>query len=99
MSEVTHGGAKLPLVAGKTIFDYGDDLAIRVPTSCGRTGHCHECIVEVKIGHEGLCARTEAESFLRGDFRLACQAVVEDTGGDVVFSLLRTNPKIPDCDS
>ena len=94
MSEVTHGGAKLPLVAGKTIFDYADDLAVRVPTSCGRTGHCHECIVEVNTGYEGLCARTEAEGFLRGDFRLACQAVVEDTGGDVDFSLLRTNPKI-----
>ena len=94
MGEITYGGGRLPLVAGKTIFDYADELAVRVPTSCGRMGHCHECIVEVNSGQEGLSAATEAEEFLRGDFRLACQAVVEDTGCDVAFSLLRTNPKI-----
>ena len=94
MGEITYGGGRLPLVAGKTIFDYADELAVRVPTSCGRMGHCHECIVEVNSGQEGLSAPTEAEKFLRGDFRLACQAVVEDTDCDVAFSLLRTNPKI-----
>ena len=94
MGEITHGGRGLPLVAGKTIFDYADELEVRVPTSCGRTGICHECVVEVTKGHEGLSARTEAEQFLRGDFRLACQSLVEDTDSDVAFSLLRTNPKI-----
>ena len=36
--------------AGKSIFDYADALSVRVPTSCGRTGECHECIVEIKEG-------------------------------------------------
>ena len=39
-----------PPRAGKSLFDYADDLAVRVPTSCGRTGECHECIVEVRRG-------------------------------------------------
>ena len=94
MGEITHGGRGLPLVAGKTIFDYADELEVRVPTSCGRTGICHECVVEVTKGHEGLSARKDAEQFLRGDFRLACQSLVEDTDSDVAFSLLHTNPKI-----
>ena len=94
MGEIGHDGKKLPLEAGKTVFDYADELAVRVPTSCGRTGYCHECIVEINAGHEALSARTEAEEFLRDDYRLACQAVIEKPQHDVEFSLLRSNPKI-----
>lgn len=94
MGEIVHGGESLPLEAGKTVFDYADDLAVRVPTSCGRTGLCHECIVEVKSGQSNLCATTEAEAFLRGDYRLACQAVIERSDEDIEFALLRSNPKI-----
>ena len=94
MGNIAHDGKRLPLEAGKTIFDYADELAVRVPTSCGRTGYCHECIVEVNAGHEGLCPRTEAEEFLRDDYRLACQAAIEKPEHDVEFSLLRSNPKI-----
>ncbi len=91
---IEHDGEKRPLESGKTIFDYADDLAVQVPTSCGRTGHCHECIVEIKQGMEALGGRTQAESFLRDDYRLACQAVVEDPAIDVVFIPLRRVPKI-----
>ena len=94
MGQIAHGGQSLPLVAGKTVFDYADELAVRVPTSCGRTGLCHECIVEVTAGQASLCAATEAEAFLRGDYRLACQAVIERSDEDIQFSLLRSNPKI-----
>ncbi len=94
MGNIAHDGKRLPLEAGKTIFDYADELAVRVPTSCGRTGYCHECIVEVNAGHEGLCPRTEAEEFLRDNYRLACQAAIEKPEHDVEFSLLRSNPKI-----
>ena len=94
MGEISYDGQKRPLVGGKTIFDYADELAVQVPTSCGRTGICHECIVEVNRGHEALIAPTEAEEFLRGDYRLACQAVIENPGEDVRFSLLRSQPKI-----
>ena len=94
MGQISHDGKGLPLVAGKTIFDYADDLAVRVPTSCGRTGLCHECIVEVNSGQASLGARTDAEDFLGKEYRLACQAVIEHTGADLEFSLLRSNPKI-----
>ena len=94
MGKISYDGQKRPLVGGKTIFDYADELAVQVPTSCGRTGVCHECIVEVNRGHEALSAPTEAEEFLRGNYRLACQAVIENPGEDVRFSLLRSQPKI-----
>ena len=94
MGRIAYGGQSLPLVAGKTIFDYADELAVRVPTSCGRTGLCHECVVEVKAGLRSLSAPTEPESFLRGDYRLACQAVIEHSDEDIEFSLLRSNQKI-----
>ena len=91
---VTHDGKKHPLAAGKTIFDYADELAVQVPTSCYRTGQCHECIVEIKEGMEALRPRNEAESFLRENYRLACQAVVKDADVDIAFSPVRRTPKI-----
>ncbi|MCY4402937.1 MAG: ASKHA domain-containing protein [Candidatus Poribacteria bacterium] len=82
------------LSPGKTVFDYADDLAVQVPTSCFRTGQCHECIVEIKRGMESLRSPNEAESFLRDNFRLACQAVVLDIDADIEFSPLRRTPRI-----
>lgn len=81
-------------VAGKTLFDYADELAWQVPTSCGRGGICHECIVEVRDGMEALSELTDAESFLQGDYRLACQAIIEKPEIDIDFSALRRTPKI-----
>ena len=91
---VTHDGKERPLAAGKTIFDYADELAVQVPTSCFRTGQCHECIVEIKEGMEALRPRNEAESFLRENYRLACQAVVKDPDVDIAFAPIRRTPKI-----
>ncbi len=82
------------LSPGKTVFDYADDLAVQVPTSCFRTGQCHECIVEIKRGMDSLRPLNEAESFLRDNFRLACQAVVLDVDADIEFTPLRRTPKI-----
>ena len=80
--------------AGRTLFDYADELQVQVPTSCGRTGSCHECIVEVRQGMEALCPRSPSESFLRDPYRLACQAVVIDDSADIGFSPLRRKPQI-----
>ena len=49
----------------RTLFDDADDLALRVPTSCRRTGRCRECVVEVTGGAEHLCPPTDVEAFLR----------------------------------
>src|SRR5262249_11733730 len=89
MAVISHDNQKLDLVSGKTIFDYADDLKVQVPTSCGRTGICHECVVEIKEGMQALSPRTESESFLRDNYRLACQAQIENAEIDVHFSLLR----------
>ena len=94
MSPLLHGDARLELTAGKSIFDYADSLRVRVPTSCGRTGECHECIVEVRRGMGALTDKSEAERFLRGDYRLACQATITDPGADVEFAVLRRQPRI-----
>ncbi len=89
-----HNNEKIPLKAGRTLFDYADDLALRVPTSCGRTGECHECIVEVKRGKDALNDLTEPETFLRGNYRLACQAAVQDITAEIEFAVLRRQPRI-----
>ena len=91
---ITCDGKTQPLTVGKTIFDYADDLAVQVPTSCFRTGQCHECIVEIKTGAQALTPRKAEESFLRDDFRLACQAVVQDADADITFAPLRRRPRI-----
>ena len=82
------------LTPGKTVFDYADDLTVQVPTSCFRTGQCHECIVEIKRGMDSLRPPNEAEAFLRENYRLACQAVVLDIDEDIEFTPLRRTPRI-----
>ena len=84
----------MPSTVGRSIFDYADALSVRVPTSCGRTGECHECIVEIKRGIDALSPLTEAEAFLREDYRLACQATIVDADTDVEFAVLRRQPRI-----
>ena len=94
MSEVRHGGESRPAQAGKTIFDYADELAVEVPTSCRRTGQCHECVVEISSGMEALCPPTAAEGFLRENYRLACQARIVDAAAPIEFAALRRRPRI-----
>ncbi|MDE0203464.1 MAG: ASKHA domain-containing protein, partial [Rhodospirillaceae bacterium] len=91
---VSHDGKTEPLAVGMTLFDCADELAVEVPTSCQRNGRCHECVVEVSAGDDALCARTEAEGFLRAPYRLACQALVERDDIDVAFAPLRRRPRI-----
>ena len=94
MAPLFHDGDELRLSAGRTIFDYADTLRVRVPTSCGRSGECHECIVEIVRGMEALSPPASSEGFLRDDFRLACQAAVLDPEVDVEFAVLRRQPRI-----
>lgn len=94
MAPLYYGEQELELIAGQTIFDYADSLQVRVPTSCRRSGECHECIVEIRRGMEALSDPSETEKFLRDNYRLACQARVIDSSAAIDFSLLRRQPKI-----
>ena len=94
MSPVFLNSKKLDSKKNDSLFDFADTLSVRVPTSCSRTGECHECIVEVRKGADALSPPTEAEKFLRGDYRLACQAFVADPSADIEFAVLRRQPRI-----
>ena len=94
MSPVFLNSKELDAKKDDSLFDFADALSVRVPTSCGRTGECHECIVEVRKGADALSPPTEEEKFLRGNYRLACQACVVDTEIDIDFSVLRRQPRI-----
>ena len=94
MSPVYVNGREVVAARGNSLFDYADALRVRVPTSCGRAGQCRECIVEVRGGMDGLGPKTAAEGFLRGGFRLACQAAVTDPAAAVEFAVLRRQPRI-----
>ena len=94
MPDLVHGRERRPLVPGHTLFDEADELSVVVPASCQRLGRCHECVVEVRAGGDLLSPRTEAEAFLAGAFRLACQARIERTDGDVEFNVLRRRLRI-----
>lgn len=76
------------------LFDLADDRGLRLASSCGRYGDCHECIVTVTKGAEALAPRTEFEAFLADDYRLACQAEVIDTDADIAFEPLIRAPRI-----
>ena len=94
MSPVIADGRKVQYKEKNTLFDYADSLDVRVPTSCGRTGECHECIVEIKKGMNSLNPITKHEEFLRGNYRLACRTRLEDPHATVEFATLRRQPRI-----
>jgi uncharacterized 2Fe-2S/4Fe-4S cluster protein (DUF4445 family) len=77
-----------------TLFDRADDMGLRLASSCGRYGDCHECIVSVSQGAEALAPRAEAEAFLGDDYRLACQAEILDAGAEIAFEPLIRAPRI-----
>ena len=91
---VVLNGHQLQSHRGKSLFDYADHLRVRVPTSCGRGGSCHECIVEVRSGMDGLFPNSRDEYFLSGNYRLACQAIVADPSQTIEFGVLRRQPRI-----
>jgi uncharacterized 2Fe-2S/4Fe-4S cluster protein (DUF4445 family) len=94
LSPVFLDSKRLDAKKDDSLFDFADSLSIRVPTSCARTGECHECIVEVRRGNNALTPPTDAEKFLRGNYRLACQALIADPTADIDFSVLRRQPRI-----
>ncbi len=94
MSTIKHDGEARAIEPGRTIFDLADDLKMAVPTSCKRSGTCHECIVEVTRGAEALSPPSQAEAFLRGTYRLACQAHITRDDIDIEFAPLRRTPRI-----
>ena len=89
MPEIIHGIERRPLEPGKSLFDYADEVSVAVPQSCGRSGRCRECVVEIRQGGESLSPRTEAEEYLPEDFRLACQAEVVSIERDIEFAIIR----------
>ena len=89
MPEIIHGIERRPLTTGKSLFDYADEVSIAVPQSCGRSGRCRECVVEIRQGGDALSPRTEAEEYLPETFRLACQAEIESVDHDVEFAIIR----------
>ena len=91
---VVFGDRECPTIVGNTIFGHADLLEVPVPTSCGRVGFCHECVVEIREGMDSLSPRTPCEEFLGDNYRLACQAVVDQPDQNIEFGLLRRNPKI-----
>jgi uncharacterized 2Fe-2S/4Fe-4S cluster protein (DUF4445 family) len=79
---------------GSSLFECADALAVQLPSTCGRKGTCHECIIEIVEGSDALNAPTLAESFLRDPCRLACQAKLENPAVDVRFLPWRRHSKI-----
>ena len=71
-----HENKSIELSQDKSLFDLADQVKMRIPTSCGRVGDCHECIVEVSEGLENLSERSEHETFLTEPYRLACQSKI-----------------------
>lgn len=94
--DLVHGGHRVPLVPGRTLFDAADELAMVVPASCRRSGRCHECVVELLRGEDALSPPDAQEAFLRPGYRLACRATVErePETSDLEFIVLRRRLKI-----
>lgn len=79
---------KTTVQPGLSLFEGAELLGLPVTNSCQQQGICRECIVEVIAGRDLLTAPTEYEQHLQGDFRLACQAVIQAPRGRIAFRRL-----------
>ncbi|MFN8005735.1 MAG: ASKHA domain-containing protein [Terriglobia bacterium] len=79
---------------GQSLFECADALTLSLPSTCGRKGTCHECIIEILDGQAALNSPTPAESFLKNPCRLACQAKIESASSVIDFAPWRKHSKI-----
>ena len=86
---LTINGHSTTDTGGQSIFDCAEALGVQVPTSCQKNGKCKECIVEVTDGLYLLSAPNEAESHLKGNFRLSCQCSIVADDGEVKCHTMR----------
>ena len=89
-----HENKSIELSQDKSLFDLADQVKMRIPTSCGRVGDCHECIVEVSEGLENLSECSEHETFLTEPYRLACQSKIISLDSDISFTPRKRDRKI-----
>jgi len=68
-----------------TILEHAQRLGVEMASECGGLGTCGRCAVRIDKGAGALSERTPAEEehALAPDERLACQALVQDTGTDI----------------
>ncbi|MEX2093390.1 MAG: ASKHA domain-containing protein [Pirellulales bacterium] len=86
---ITINGEVTEAEAGRSLFDYAEQMGVQIPTSCQKQGKCKECIVEVVAGMECLTERSEDESHLKDRFRLACRCHVTAGAGEVRCHTMR----------
>ncbi len=86
---LTINGQSIQATDTRSLFDYAEAMGIDVPTSCRKQGKCKECMVEVVEGMSALSALAAAESHLKGNFRLSCQAHVTAAEGHVRCHTMR----------
>ena len=94
MTKFIHEKSNVDLEKDKTLFEYADKVRMRIPTSCGRVGDCHECIVEIIEGENNLSEQTDDEQFLSSPFRLACQAKTINVKDNLKFTPRKRDRKI-----
>jgi uncharacterized 2Fe-2S/4Fe-4S cluster protein (DUF4445 family) len=87
--KLTINGLGIEAGPGPSLFDYAEQLGVRVPTSCQKQGKCKECMVEVLEGMECLSAPAEQEAHLKDSFRLACRTHVVAGSGEVRCHTMR----------
>jgi uncharacterized 2Fe-2S/4Fe-4S cluster protein (DUF4445 family) len=77
MASIEINGKRGEARKGRSLLAMAAELGAPLAASCFGAGLCRECLLEVCEGGEALSAKSEEEQFLRGDFRLACQAVIQ----------------------
>lgn len=79
--ELHFGPQQVRVQPGSSLFECGESLGIRIPTSCRKQGKCKECLVEITDGMECLSEPVPEENHLKENFRLSCRCrIVADSG-------------------
>ena len=94
MTKFIYEKSNVDLEKDKSLFEYADKVRMRIPTSCGRVGDCHECIVEIIEGENNLSEQTNDEQYLSSPFRLACQAKTIYVKDNLKFTPRKRDRKI-----
>ena len=60
---LTINGTIISAAPGPSLFEYAEQLGVKVPTSCQKQGKCKECLMEIVEGMECLTAPTEEGTY------------------------------------
>lgn len=86
---VSIDGQKFTTSEGESVFEAATKSQFYLASSCAGKGKCKECIIEICSHPSLLNEKSEEESFLDSNYRLACQCLIKSSAEEIRLKTLK----------